>query len=291
METSPQLRLRWAWRRIPGKEFWLIHAIAIAGVIWTGWSWSGLELALALYAGRMLFVCLGYHRYFSHRTFKTSRVSQFVLAFLAQTSAQKGVLWWAAHHRRHHRYSDTAPDVHSAKQHGLWTSHVGWVLVRANDTTLFDEVPDLARYRELRWLDRWKLMPAVVLAVVLLAIGGAHALVWGFFVSTVLLWHGTFTINSLSHLIGRRRYATGDDSRNNWLLAIVTLGEGWHNNHHHYQSSARQGFFWWEYDLAYYVLRVFAAVGLAWDVRPVPSRLRSPAAPLGPRATSASGSR
>jgi stearoyl-CoA desaturase (delta-9 desaturase) len=201
---------------------------------------------------------------------------------LAQTSAQKGVLWWAAHHRRHHRYSDTPLDVHSAKQHGLWTSHAGWVLVRENDATLLDEVPDLARYPELRWLDRWKLLPAFVLAAALLVVGGLHGLVWGFLVSTVFLWHGTFTINSLSHLIGRRRYATDDDSRNNWLLAILTLGEGWHNNHHHYQSSARQGFFWWEYDAAYYVLRLFGWLGLVSDIRPVPARLLLPAARLKP---------
>jgi stearoyl-CoA desaturase (Delta-9 desaturase) len=263
-------------------EFWLIHVIAIGGVILTGWSWQGLALAVALYVARMVFVCLGYHRYFSHRTFKTSRPFQLVLAFLAQTSAQKGVLWWAAHHRRHHRYSDLPLDVHSAKQHGLWTSHVGWVLVRENDATLLEEVPDLARYPELRWLDRWKLFPAFALAVMLLLVGGVHGLVWGFFVSTVLLWHGTFTINSLSHLCGRRRYATGDDSRNNWLLALLTLGEGWHNNHHHYQSSARQGFFWWEYDPAYYVLLLLGGLGLVRDIRPVPPRLLLPAARLKP---------
>jgi stearoyl-CoA desaturase (delta-9 desaturase) len=272
--------------KIPGKEFWLIHVLAVAGVLLTGWSWRGLALALALYVARMLFVCLGYHRYFSHRTFKTSRPFQFVLAFLAQTSAQKGALWWAAHHRRHHRYSDAPLDVHSAKQQGLWASHVGWVLVRDNDATRLDEVADLARYPELRWLDRWKFTPVIVFAAALLALGGVHGLVWGFLVSTVLLWHGTFTINSLSHLIGSRRYATSDDSRNNWLLAIITLGEGWHNNHHHYQSSARQGFFWWEYDLAYYALRLLGFIGLVWEIRPVPSRLLSPAARLKPVAVS-----
>jgi stearoyl-CoA desaturase (Delta-9 desaturase) len=276
MEASTDEK-RWQARvRIPGKEFWLIHALAVVGVILTGWSWKGLALAAALYAGRMLFVCLGYHRYFSHRTFKTSRPFQFVLAFLAQTSAQKGVLWWAAHHRRHHRYSDAPLDVHSAKQYGLWTSHVGWVLSRDNDATRFDEVPDLAHYPELRWLDRWKLLPAFALAALLLAIGGVHGLVWGFFVSTVLLWHGTFTINSLSHLIGRRRYATGDESRNNWLLAIVTLGEGWHNNHHHFCAATRQGFRWWEIDITYYALRALQAVGLVWEIREPPAHVIAP---------------
>ena len=217
-------------------------------------------------------VTAGYHRYFAHRAFKTSRVFQFLLAVGAQSAAQKGVLWWASHHRWHHKYSDTEKDIHSPGRRGFWYAHIGWVVRGAWTETDFSQVPDLAKYPELRFLNRpgVQLLPTVGLALAFLSIGGVHALVWGFFVSTVLLWHGSFSINSLSHLFGRRRYATGDESRNNWLLAILTTGEGWHNNHHHYQSAANQGFRWWELDVTYYVLRLLALFGLVWDIRRPP---------------------
>lgn len=252
--------------------FWGIHLLAIVGVILSGWSWTGLALAVTFYFARMFFVCVSYHRYFSHRTFKTSRPMQFLLAVAANTSAQKGVLWWAAHHRTHHKYSDQEGDVHSAKREGFWWSHVGWVIADNPDRDHGYEqrVKDLTRFRELRWLEHVNLLPAVALAVVLAMVGGWHALLWGFFVSTVLLWHGTFTVNSLSHMIGRRRYATTDNSKNSALIAIWTLGEGWHNNHHHYMTSANQGFRWWEYDPPYYALKVMSWFGLVWDLRTAP---------------------
>ena len=253
--------------------FWSIHAVAIAGVIWLGWSWSGFVLALTLYFVRMFFVTAGYHRYFSHRSFKTSRVFQGVLAFGAQTSMQRGVLWWAAKHRHHHRMSDQEGDVHSPRINGFWWSHLGWSTSDLSNGGDYAKIADLTRFRELRLFDRFKHWPGVVLAVVLLLVGGAHAVVWGFFVSTVLLWHGTFTINSLSHLIGRRRYATSDDSRNNWALALITMGEGWHNNHHHYMSSANQGFRWYEIDLSYYLLVGLSVAGVVWDVRRAPAHV------------------
>jgi stearoyl-CoA desaturase (delta-9 desaturase) len=252
--------------------FWAIHAIALGGVLVLGWSWSGLALAIGSYYLRMFFVCAGYHRYFSHRTFKTSRVGQFLFAFMAQTSAQKGALWWASHHRWHHKKSDQPGDVHSVKQQGFWWAHVGWILSNEWSDTDEKRIADLIRYPELRFLNRfsWQLMPAVVYAIVCLAVGGWWGLTWGFFVSTVLLWHGTFTINSLAHVFGRRRYATMDDSRNSMTLALVTLGEGWHNNHHHFQASANQGFRWWEIDLAYYGLLLLEKIGVVWDVRRAP---------------------
>ncbi|RMH40175.1 MAG: acyl-CoA desaturase [Deltaproteobacteria bacterium] len=226
-----------------------------------------------MYALRMFFVTAAYHRYFSHRAFKTSRWFQAVLAFMAETSSQKGILWWAAHHRDHHKYSDTPRDIHSPRQSGIWYAHVGWVL--SDRTREYDRgrVPDLVRYPELVWLDRYWAVPVVAFAAAMFALGGWHGLVWGYGVSTVLLWHGTFTINSLSHVIGRRRYDTSDDSRNNAALALITLGEGWHNNHHHYQSSANQGFFWWEVDVTYYILRALAAAGIVWDLRKPPQRV------------------
>ena len=252
--------------------FWAVHLAAVLGVLYCGWSWNGAALAIGAYFVRMFVVTAGYHRYFAHRAFKTSRVFQFLLALGAQSAAQKGVLWWASHHRWHHKYSDTEKDIHSPGRRGFWYAHIGWIVSGAWTETDFSQVPDLAKYPELRFLNHKgvQLLPTVGLALAFLWIGGVHALVWGFFVSTVLLWHGSFSINSLSHLFGSRRYATGDDSRNNWLLAILTTGEGWHNNHHHYQSAANQGFRWWEIDVTYYLLRLLALFGLVWDLRRPP---------------------
>ena len=238
--------------------FWGLHLAAIAGVVWLGFSWTGLLLAVALYYARMFFVTAGYHRYFSHRSFKMSRPMQFVFAIGASTTLQKGVLWWASHHRRHHRDSDTAADPHTPVHYGFWWSHLGWIVCRDFEDTNFDRVSDLATYPELRAINQLHMVPAVALAVVLFLIGGWHALIWGFAVSSVLLWHGTFTINSLTHVIGRRRYQTSDDSRNHWLLALITMGEGWHNNHHYYQRSTRQGFRWYEVDMSYYILKLMS---------------------------------
>ncbi|AKV04101.1 Fatty acid desaturase [Labilithrix luteola] len=246
--------------------FYGVHAAAVIGVALVGWSWKWFGLAIALYYVRMFGVTGGYHRYFSHRTYRTSRWFQFILAVLAQSSLQKGALWWAAHHRDHHKYSDTERDPHSFRTRGFWWSHVGWILSRDTEETDPNRIADLWRYPELRWLNKWHIVPGTALAIGLYLVGSWPALVYGFFLSTTLLWHGTFTINSLSHYWGSRRYTTTDDSRNNPVLAIVTMGEGWHNNHHYYQRSVRQGFFWWEIDLTYYVLRTLSVFGIVWDL-------------------------
>jgi stearoyl-CoA desaturase (delta-9 desaturase) len=252
--------------------FWGMHVVAVVGAI-AYFSWWGVALAIVSYFVRMVLVTAAYHRYFSHRSFKTSRVFQFLLALGAQSSAQKGVVWWASHHRHHHKYSDEPQDIHSVRQGGLWNSHLGWILVPDWDHTNTALVTDLTKFPELRFLNRSavSLLPAVALALAFALIGGVPALMWGFFVSTVMLWHGSFSINSLSHLFGKRRYETSDDSRNNWFLAILTTGEGWHNNHHHYQSSANQGFHWWQIDVTFYFLRVLEMCGLVWDVRRPPA--------------------
>lgn len=252
--------------------FFLVHVVAL-GVFLLPFKWWYLALAVALYYVRMFGITAGYHRYFSHRTYKTGRLFQFFLALLAASSAQRGVLWWAAHHRRHHRESDRPDDVHSPVQRGLWWSHVGWLISPSSNAVEIERVADLAAYPELRWLDRWHIVPPIVLASALYLAGGAPVLLWGFFVSTTFLWHGTFTINSLAHIFGSRRYPTADNSRNNWLLTLITLGEGWHNNHHFYQSAANQGFFWWELDPTYYALRVLSWLGIVWDVRTPPRRV------------------
>jgi stearoyl-CoA desaturase (delta-9 desaturase) len=249
--------------------FLLVH-LACFAAIWTGLSAAALVLCVALYALRMFAIGAGYHRYFAHRAYKTSRVVQFLLAFLAQTSAQRGALWWAAKHRRHHRHSDTALDVHSPRQHGFFNAHVGWIFMPRHDATDYDTIADFARYPELVWLDRRPYLPALLLSVLAWLIAGWPGLVVGFCWSTVLLWHATFAINSLAHVVGRRRYVTGDDSRNNWFLAIVTMGEGWHNNHHAYQSSVRQGFRWWEYDPTFYALKLLSWFGIVWDLHTAP---------------------
>ena len=260
--------------------FVLVH-LACLGALWSGVTRGTLLLCLALYVARMFGVTAGYHRYFSHRSFRTGRVFQFLLAFLAQSTAQRGVLWWAAKHRHHHRHSDTEHDVHSPRHTGFWYAHVGWIFTAQHDTTDFDAIPDLTRYPELMWLERHPYLPATVLAAACLALGGWPALVVGFFWSTVLLYHGTFFINSLAHVHGRQRYLTGDDSRNNWWLAVITLGEGWHNNHHAYQRSTRQGFRWYEYDPTFYVLRALSWARVVWDLGEPPADLVRNERPLG----------
>jgi len=261
-----------AWLR--SLPFFVVHVLAVVGIFWMGWSWKGFLLAIALYYVRMFGVTGAYHRYFSHRSYKTSRAFQFVLAVLAMTSVQKGVLWWASHHRHHHRFSDQENDVHSVLHDGFWWSHVGWIVSRKHDQTELSRVKDLARYPELLFLDRFHVLVPIAYAVTLYLLGGTWALYWGFAVSTTLLWHGTFTINSLTHVFGKQRYVTTDNSRNHLLLALITMGEGWHNNHHYYQRAASQGFFWWEIDPTFYVLRALSWVGLVWDLHTPPPHVR-----------------
>ena len=265
--SSPRVEGR--INRITATSFLLVHIVALGVFLIPFQAWY-VGLAIGLYYVRMFGVTAGYHRYFAHRAYKTSRIFQFLLAWLAVSSAQKGVLWWVAHHREHHRHSDQPEDVHSPVQRSFWYAHVGWIFARRNVETNLARVADLARFPELLWLERWYLVPPVTLAAGLLVWGGLPALLWGFFVSTTLLWHGTFTINSLAHLFGSRRYATRDDSRNNWFLALLTLGEGWHNNHHFYRPAANQGFFWWEFDPTFYILKMLSWVGLVWDIRTPP---------------------
>jgi stearoyl-CoA desaturase (Delta-9 desaturase) len=254
--------------------FVLVH-LGCLGAIWTGVTPGVVALGVALYVLRIFAIGAGYHRYFSHRAYRTGRVFQFVLAFMAQTSAQRGALWWAAHHRRHHRYSDTELDVHSPVEHSFFYSHVGWIFVPRNNDTDYASIRDFARYPELRWLDRppYLYVPAALLGLATWLIAGWPGLVVGFCWSTVAVWHATFSINSLAHLVGRSRYVTGDQSRNNWLLAFLTMGEGWHNNHHAYQASVRQGFRWWEYDPTYYTLRVLSWLGIVWDLHVPPKQV------------------
>jgi len=252
--------------------FLAFHAVPLLAVF-TGVTVRALQILAVLYVVRMFAVTAGYHRYFSHRSYKTSRPVQFLLAAVGTTAAQKGPLWWAAHHRAHHRHADDEQDIHSP-QKGFWWSHVGWILCDRYSATDVDGVRDLAAYPELRFLDRHDALGPWALGVVSFLVGGWSGLVVGFFGSTVLLWHATFTVNSLNHTFGTRRYATSDTSRNNAVLALLTFGEGWHNNHHHYQASARQGLAWWEIDLSWYALRALRAAHLVRELREPPAEVR-----------------
>ena len=246
--------------------------VACLGVFWTGIRWSDIALCSTLYFVRVFGLTAGYHRYFSHRSFKTSRAVQFLFGLLGSIGFQKGPLWWASHHRHHHRYSDTYLDIHSPVHRPFIYSYSGWFLDVNNRQTKFDRVGDLLRYPELVWLDKWSLLPVFSLAALLLLFFGWRGLIWGFFINTVLVWHAIHAIGSLGHRLGGyRRFATTDNSRNKWFLAIALLGDGWHNNHHFYPSSARQGFVWWEIDIGYYILKGMNHLGLIWDLR-VPSK-------------------
>lgn len=262
--------------------FLLLH-LGCVGVIWTGWSWTAVGCAVGLYLFRMFAITAFYHRYFSHKTFSTSRPMQFLFALAGASAAQRGALWWAYQHRHHHQHSDADTDAHSPRQHGFWWAHVGWITSARNFPTDYSRVKDLAKFPELVFLNRFDSLVPVLLAAGLFGLGellqsqfpalgvtGGQLLVWGFFISTTLLINATSSINSLAHLIGKKRYDTGDDSRNSLFLALITLGEGWHNNHHRYMSSTRQGFYWWEIDISFYLLKMFSWTGLIWSLRPVP---------------------
>ena len=269
-------------------SFTLVHLLPLAA-FFTGATFFDWMVCIFLYFSRMFWITGGYHRYFAHRSYKTSRWFQFVIAFMAQTSAQKGALWWAGHHRVHHRTSDTYDDPHSMKHYGFWYSHVGWIIGPDYKTTDYKIIHDYAKYPELVWLNKNYLVPPVILALVVMALGGIvnggtilamfstagfSTLFIGFFLSTVILYHGTFSINSIMHKFGKQRYESNDESKNSLWLALLTMGEGWHNNHHYYQASARQGFFWWEIDITYYILRTFKFFGLIWDLNGVPDHIK-----------------
>jgi stearoyl-CoA desaturase (delta-9 desaturase) len=275
--------IHWA-RIIP---FIALHLACLAP-LWVGVSTTAVAVTVALYALRMFAVTGFYHRYFSHKAFRTSRGMQFVFALLGASAVQRGPLWWAAQHRHHHIHSDDEHDVHSPHRHGFLWAHGGWFMARANFPTRTELVKDLCAFPELRFLDRFDSLVPLAIAAGLYAAGewlarahpaletnGLQLVVWGFCISTVALYHATFTVNSLAHTCGRRRYATRDQSRNNVWLALLTFGEGWHNNHHHFPGSARQGFFWWEVDFTYYGLRLLYALGLIWDLRVVPDAIRN----------------
>jgi stearoyl-CoA desaturase (delta-9 desaturase) len=270
------------WLRVI--PFILLH-LAVLSVFWVGWSPVAVAFAVIFYAIRMFGITAFYHRYFSHKTFKTSRPAQFVFAVIGASATQRGPLWWAANHRHHHVHSDKEKDIHSPKQSGFLWSHMGWFLCKKHFKTKLDRIQDMAAFPELMWLDRFDVVVPAVFAVLTFILGaslnfffpelgtsGWQMLVWGFVISTVCLFHGTFVINSLAHVIGRKRFKTRDESRNSLALALITFGEGWHNNHHKFPGSARQGLKWWEIDISYYGLLLLEKLGIIWEMDKGPSK-------------------
>jgi stearoyl-CoA desaturase (delta-9 desaturase) len=272
------------WMRVI--PFILLHLSCLL-IFVVGFSWIAFIVGISLFAIRMFAITGFYHRYFSHKTFKTSRFVQLLFAMIGATAVQRGPLWWAAHHRGHHMHSDTSEDKHSPKEHGFLWSHMGWFLTKSNFVTNTKFIRELIRFPELRIIDRFDLLMPLALSIGLFIAGhylnqyepqlntnGFQLFIWGFSLSTVMLYHATFLVNSVAHQWGKKRYETKDTSRNNFIIAILTFGEGWHNNHHHYPGSARQGFYWWEIDLTYYVLKFLAMMGVIWDVRTVSDNIR-----------------
>lgn len=275
VETLDPERIEWL-KNVP----FLVLQLACLLVFWTGASPVAVVIGLVTLLARMFGLTAGYHRYFCHRAFKTSRAFQFVLAWLGASAAQRGPLWWAGHHRWHHRHSDTEHDVHPPGVKGMLWAHAGWIMSAGNNRTRTEWVRDFARYRELRWLDANHHVAPVSLGVALFGLGhwlgaaypalgtsGEQLVVVALFCSTTVLYHVTFAVNSIGHRFGSRRYSTRDASRNSFWLALVTAGEGWHNNHHRYPASERQGFYWWEIDLTHYGVVLLSWLRLVWDVR------------------------
>ncbi len=251
-----------------------IHVACIA-VFFVEFHWWAIPLFLTTYSLRVWALTAGFHRYFAHRAYKTSRWFQFVIATIGSAAIQKGPMWWAGEHRQHHRHSDQDGDPHSPIKKSVFWAHIGWILSRGNGDTDWNEMKDWNKFPELKWLDRFHWIPGALLGVGCWYFGGPTALVWGFVLSTVAVYHVTFCVNSVCHLFGYRRFETTDRSRNNWWVALLTFGEGWHNNHHHYQSSARQGFAWYEVDISYMSLKVLSWLGIVWDLRePTPRALQ-----------------
>ncbi len=279
-KTEPQKPNEIEKLDVPGSMAFLSVHLACLLVFFAGFSWAALGLCIFSYVIRMFGITAGFHRYFSHRSYQTSRVFQFALGVLGTCAGQKGPLWWAAHHREHHRNSDGENDIHSPVRRGFWWAHAGWILCKKYVPTNFGHIQDFAKYPELRFLNRFDLMISVLYAVAIFGLGeflglfmeitGFQALIWGYFISTVFLYHGTFTINSLAHVWGTRRFQTSDFSRNNFFLAMITLGEGWHNNHHRFPYSEKQGLAWYEIDISHWILKTLSWLRVVRHLRRVP---------------------
>jgi len=255
-----------------------IFHLGCLGAFWTGVSPAALTVALILYLVRGFGVTAGYHRLLAHRSFRAGRPVQFLLALAGSLATQGGPLWWVAHHRSHHRYTETDRDIHSPRTQGFWRSHMGWMLSAESFRENGANARDLYRVPELKFLQQhyvWIVLgqgaAIYALGTGLAALGvetsGPQMLVWAWFIATVALWHATFMVNSVCHLWGSRPFDADDASTNNWLVAVLALGEGWHNNHHKFAYSARHGLEWWQFDLTWVLLRGMEKLGLVSELR------------------------
>jgi stearoyl-CoA desaturase (delta-9 desaturase) len=282
LTTTPRpARNRIAWPSL----LWIggIHVGALLAFMPAYFTWSALLVCLLMHwFNGGIGICLCYHRLLTHRSFATRpRWLEYVLTMIGCCASEGGPVGWVADHRRHHAHSDEELDVHTPHQ-GFWWSHMLWWLTPEADTAHTPEyyarwAPDLARDPVLMWLDRWFFIFPIAEAALLYAVGGMPWLVWGFFVSCVLMLHSTWLVNSATHVWGYRSHKTRDDSTNLWWVALLTYGEGWHNNHHAYQTSARHGMRWWEVDMTYITIKLMSFVGLAYAIK-VPKITPAPAA-------------
>jgi fatty-acid desaturase len=247
----------------------LFHIGAIAALFM--FSWRNLLISMALYWITVGWgISLGYHRLHTHRSYKVPLWMEYFFAVCGALTLEGGPIFWVATHRIHHQKSDQPGDPHSPHD-GAWWAHMGWILfgeTNHNNTRLMSKyAPDLAKHKFYIWLNNWHWVPMVALGVILLAIGGFPLMCWGIFLRVVLGLHATWLVNSATHMWGNRRFSTKDDSRNNWWVALMTFGEGWHNNHHAHPTSARHGLAWYEFDISWITLTMLKAIGVAKQVR------------------------
>jgi stearoyl-CoA desaturase (delta-9 desaturase) len=249
-----------------------IHLLPIFA-FFTPFSLNDVCLFLVSYALRVFALTAGYHRYFSHKAFETNRFFQFFLAYFAACSLQGGPLWWASHHRHHHHTSDENSDVHSPVRSGFFHSHFLWFMQKKNLKAHYCLIKDFSQVPELRMLERYWYLAPLPMMLILYLIGDWNYIVWGFFVPTLFVNNVTYCVNSLVHLYGNRPYKTQDHSKNNWWVALLTFGEGWHNNHHRYAGSANQGFCWYQIDITYYLLKMLSTLRIVKNLKKVPSKI------------------
>ncbi|HEY3826486.1 MAG TPA: fatty acid desaturase [Bryobacteraceae bacterium] len=250
--------------------FGLLHVGALAALFM--FSWRNFLAAVFIYwIATGLGISMGYHRLHTHRGYKCPLWLEYFFAVCGTLSLEGGPIFWVAVHRIHHQKSDQSGDPHSPRHGGFFWSHVGWIMFgegnHSNTRMLSKYAPDLAKHRFYVWLNNWHWLPLAVLGVILLAIGGWPLMLWGVCVRTVFGLHATWLVNSATHMWGARRFATRDDSRNNWWVAAITFGEGWHNNHHAHPTSIRHGLAWYEIDHSWILVNILKRLGLAYDLK------------------------
>jgi fatty-acid desaturase len=247
----------------------LAHLAAVAALFF--WSWPAVITAVVLYwVGGSLGIGMGYHRLLTHRGYKVPKAVEYFLTTCGTLALEGGPIQWVVTHRIHHAHTDRAGDPHTPRDGGWW-AHIGWILwgtaQNHDQATLERYAPDLIKDRFYRLLNRFYYVPLIVVGVLLFAFGGWGVMLWGVFLRSVLAFHATWLVNSATHLWGKTRFETGDDSRNTWWVALVTFGEGWHNNHHAHPTSARHGLHWYEIDLNWLGIRVLQLLGLAYNIK------------------------